>query len=246
MVLKTIEKQKSDGIRINLAGRQRMLTQKLSKEILLYSHNSIQKEEIERTIKIFETTLYALTDGGKAPLELNSQNNIVLPKMEVVSTREQLLFVINLWKNFKSNILNYLINRESESLEYVIHNNVDILNEINKSVFMMQKTSERNDKIIKITLFSTILSILITLVFILTRKIIQLQRASSHISKLESILPICSSCKRIRLEGKNPKDQLSWIQIEKYIHNEINLNFSHGICPECIKKLYPNFKNSKA
>ncbi len=50
---------------------------------------------------------------------------------------------------------------------------------------------------------------------------------------LEGILPVCSSCKKIRDENGQ------WHQIESYIHDKSSARFSHGICPECKKKLYP-------
>lgn len=69
-------------------------------------------------------------------------------------------------------------------------------------------------------------------------KIEQLEEALSHIAKLEGILPICASCKKIRDEGADPRDQNSWIEIESYISKRTEAKFSHGICPECLNKLY--------
>ena len=50
---------------------------------------------------------------------------------------------------------------------------------------------------------------------------------------LEGILPVCSSCKKIR------DDNGQWQAIESYIHDKSAARFSHGICPECKKRLYP-------
>lgn len=69
-------------------------------------------------------------------------------------------------------------------------------------------------------------------------KIEQLEEALSHIAKLEGILPICASCKKKRDEGADPRDQNSWIEIESYISKRTEAKFSHGICPECLNKLY--------
>ena len=52
---------------------------------------------------------------------------------------------------------------------------------------------------------------------------------------LGSFLPICANCKKIR------EDEDSWTPIEEYIHDHSETEFSHGICPECAKKLYPKF-----
>lgn len=76
---------------------------------------------------------------------------------------------------------------------------------------------------------------------LLKSKIDELEKALSHIKNLEGILPICSNCKKIRLEGTDPKKQDSWVQIESYISEKTEAQFSHSICPECMKKLYPDF-----
>jgi PAS domain S-box-containing protein len=55
-----------------------------------------------------------------------------------------------------------------------------------------------------------------------------------EITRLRGMLPICSSCKKIR------DDKGYWNQIEVYIKEHSDAEFSHGICPECIKKLYPD------
>ncbi len=76
---------------------------------------------------------------------------------------------------------------------------------------------------------------------VLKRKIDELEKALSHIQNLEGILPICSNCKKIRLAETDPKKQNSWVPIETYISEKTEAQFSHGICPECMKKLYPDF-----
>lgn len=63
--------------------------------------------------------------------------------------------------------------------------------------------------------------------------ILQLQESLANIKKLSGLLPICSSCKNIR------NDQGYWEQVEKYIKERSEVDFSHGICPQCAKKLYP-------
>jgi hypothetical protein len=65
------------------------------------------------------------------------------------------------------------------------------------------------------------------------RLIEELTKALSQINMLSGLLPICASCKKIR------DDQGYWNQIEDYIMQHSNADFSHGICPDCAKKLYP-------
>jgi len=65
-------------------------------------------------------------------------------------------------------------------------------------------------------------------------KLIQkLQDALDKIKVLRGIIPICASCKKIR------DDTGYWNQLESYIKEHSEADFSHGICPDCSKKLYP-------
>ena len=63
----------------------------------------------------------------------------------------------------------------------------------------------------------------------------KLQEALKKIKTLRGIIPICAACKKIR------DDKGYWNQIESYIKDHSDADFSHGICPECVKKLYPDF-----
>ena len=63
----------------------------------------------------------------------------------------------------------------------------------------------------------------------------EIQDALAQIKKLSGLIPICASCKKIR------DDNGYWNQIESYIRDHSEAEFSHGICPECMKKLYGDF-----
>jgi len=65
--------------------------------------------------------------------------------------------------------------------------------------------------------------------------IVKLNKALEEVKTLSGFLPICASCKKIR------DDRGYWNQIEAYISAHSEAEFSHGICPECCKKLYPDF-----
>jgi len=61
------------------------------------------------------------------------------------------------------------------------------------------------------------------------------EKALEEVRVLRGFLPICASCKRIRdLEG-------SWTMIEKYISEHSEAEFSHGLCPDCSKNLFPDY-----
>lgn len=62
-----------------------------------------------------------------------------------------------------------------------------------------------------------------------------LESALANIRTLGELLPICASCKKIR------DDRGYWSQIEEYISEHSDVSFSHGICPDCMVRLYPEF-----
>jgi AmiR/NasT family two-component response regulator len=61
----------------------------------------------------------------------------------------------------------------------------------------------------------------------------ELQDALYKVKTLSGLLPICCSCKKIR------DDEGYWNQLEVYIRGHSEVEFSHGLCPECAKELYP-------
>jgi hypothetical protein len=75
------------------------------------------------------------------------------------------------------------------------------------------------------------IAILGTVIIYFTNKLLQ--------RILTGILTVCASCKRIRDANG------CWHQIESYIHDKSKVDFSHSICPECEKKLYPEFMKNK-
>ena len=67
------------------------------------------------------------------------------------------------------------------------------------------------------------------------RLIAELRAALEEVKTLSGLLPICASCKKIR------NDQGYWTQLELYIAEHSEAEFTHGICPDCMDKLYPQF-----
>jgi len=63
--------------------------------------------------------------------------------------------------------------------------------------------------------------------------IAELRDALSNVKHLHGLLPICASCKRIR------DDHGYWNDVEEYIRKHTEADFTHGICPDCMNKLYP-------
>ncbi len=67
----------------------------------------------------------------------------------------------------------------------------------------------------------------------------RLQEALAQAKVLRGLLPICSSCKKIR------DDQGSWRAMEDYIRERSDADFTHGICPDCAQELYPRWVEAR-
>jgi hypothetical protein len=80
---------------------------------------------------------------------------------------------------------------------------------------------------------------LIIFFIVVTIQILLFIKLYRRIRVLEGFIPICASCKKIR----NTEDQ--WEQMEKYIAQHSLAKFSHSICPDCVKQLYPDFYKPK-
>lgn len=60
------------------------------------------------------------------------------------------------------------------------------------------------------------------------------ERALNELHTLRGIIPICANCKQVRTDAGE------WQQVERYVHEHSAARFSHGICPACTRKLYPD------
>jgi hypothetical protein len=65
------------------------------------------------------------------------------------------------------------------------------------------------------------------------RLIGELQEALAKVKTLRGLIPICSSCKKVR------DDQGYWTQLETYLKQHSEAEFSHGLCLDCMRKLFP-------
>ena len=130
-----VTKQQS-GTVINLAGKQRMLTQKMSKEALFIAKGidvEKNKEALTKTSELFDKTLKGLISGDK---DLN------LPKTEDKEILSQLEKVKELWKSFKANIDKVISGKiDKATLEAIAKENLPLLKNMNKAVGMYAKAS---------------------------------------------------------------------------------------------------------
>ncbi len=125
----TVNSQSSDGVVINLAGKQRMLTQKMTKEALAYSNGNGSLNDLKKTVDLFDKTLNGLIDGD---------HKLNLPKTEDEIILSKLNDVKKLWKPFKEKIENV---SSSANLDYVLNNNIKLLKTMNEAVGLFEEAS---------------------------------------------------------------------------------------------------------
>lgn len=72
------------------------------------------------------------------------------------------------------------------------------------------------------------------------RLIVELQGALDELKRLSGLLAVCASCKRIRDKSG------AWAEMEQYIQEHSEAQFSHGLCPDCARRLYPQYFRPEA
>ena len=82
---------------------------------------------------------------------------------------------------------------------------------------------------------SSIMNELITVKRELQQKNAELQEALDQVKVISGLLPMCASCKSIR------DDKGYWQEVESYVSAHSEATFTHGLCPACVRKLYPEF-----
>jgi hypothetical protein len=82
-------------------------------------------------------------------------------------------------------------------------------------------------------------------VFVLTGISIQYRLLSEVQRTVRKLLPICSFCKRIRTDEKAPDNLNSWKSIEAYLSEKSDVDFSHGLCPNCFQKQLKTISRAK-
>ena len=133
---------KQMGIIINLAGKQRMLTQKMSKEALLIK-NGIDKKKnqklLKNDIKLFDKTLNGLISGDPS---------LKLVKVDDKTVQNQLKKVKSLWKPFQSHLVKVLHNKATKrDYDYISKHNVPLLKNMHKAVLDFVDVSKKVSKI---------------------------------------------------------------------------------------------------
>ncbi len=199
------ELQSADAKVIDIAGRQRMLTQKMTKEAYFFlTLLEVSEEELTKTrsnlaesVLLFDATIKALKNGGTV---LGTDGKETLLPESSNEVKIQLEKTYEMWVSFKSSLeiitdqnVDIGSDRFYNAVKDVWENNIQILNESNKAVILLEKESEKKSKMLKTVQLSTLLLTLLCAIiafisgkkFIINpihRSIIDITSASSEIA----------------------------------------------------------------
>jgi len=233
------QKQKDYSVLINITGRQRMLTQTLLKDLIVYDEKKVGLLNINKTINLFEDTMKSLVHGGIIPVGIATQRVQKIPPIKSEKILTKIKIINKNWNVYKEKITKYIENKNTVSISKLSDKSHKILFGIDRVVLDLQHDAEESNFYLRMFLLISIFFILIILGASLYFYVKQLGEATEQIKILEKILPICSNCKKIRIESDD-KDHQHWVPIESYLRKENDMSFSHGMCDDCVKKLYPD------
>ncbi len=148
--------QKDDALLVNLSGRQRMLSQRMSKESLIIANgNSSYDKKLQNTAELFETTLNSLRDGGKVALDLGMTKWTTINSAPTQGIKKQLSIVQNFFIPFKKAVQEIIESKGKDkgAVNYIISSNDKLLSEMNKAVGMYQTYSETKVSAMKLIQF---------------------------------------------------------------------------------------------
>lgn len=232
------QKQKDYSVLINLAGRQRALSQVLLKDVFIFETKNKKKQDISKTIRVFERTMHSFIHGGNVQVSLNSDAYRHIPRIESDNIQKLMSGIQNNWNLYKEKIHLYLENSAPVDAVALSKMSNSLLLSIDNAVLALQHESEQYNYYMRMILTISIIVISCILGVSLFFYVKQLNSAAEHIENLEKILPICSNCKNIRKDDE-PDEAKKWVPIEAYLREKNDMLFSHGLCDSCAKKLYP-------
>lgn len=179
---------------INLAGRQRMLSQKLGKEVLLVKQGAMASEQMQKTILLFETSLTKLQRGDKVVgIEAVTEPHI----------KEQLALVAKHWEQYKKEIDRYLI-KDDATASKLNELSVTVLKEMNKAVGQMADAANES---IKFTQHITIIMTMLTLLLVVLGRVFGLSELMNNLKRIQqSLLNVAQGDFSHRLDDSKTKD----------------------------------------
>jgi DNA-binding response OmpR family regulator len=150
--------------------------------------------------------------------------DILMPEQDGVETCRQIKRCVHLQDvpvimvTAKNDLSNLKEAFSAGAMDYISKpvNSVELLARVSSALLLKQEMDRRKNREVE-----------------LRRSNEELQKALKEVKVLRGLIPICASCKKIRNDGG------FWQQLEEYLGEHSEAEFSHGLCQPCIKKLYP-------
>ena len=240
-IYRYVSMQIDDNVRINMAGRLRMMTQKITKDMLLYRDRTVERRRIDDDLHYFHKSMIAVLDGGMVHEGIDRKKMVPLSPMDDRKSRELLETALRQWEPFMDQVKLYLDLRQDRSLKYILDHNEILLNAIDRAVVSITAHSDDDGRTLGAVIASAVVLVIGGAVAAFIGQMKRLRSASRRLSEMELLLPICSNCKKIRTDSAHPDADASWTSIEIYLKENKEMLFTHGICPECSRKLYPEY-----
>ncbi len=208
--------QKDDGAGINMAGRQRMLSQKMTKEILAGISTTESKvredsfKSAKNSMRVFDTTLNGLIAGGKIPLSLSAADNTFFSSPPADGNAAKLLREVqSLWKNFQGKMNTILSGAPSaeKDLIWIRTNNTKLLTAMNKAVVQMQKDAESSVTFLLTLQFCGLLT---AIVFVIIGVIV-IQKLISRLNKITEFAAVIGNGDLSSTSGIAGNDEIGQI-----------------------------------
>ncbi|WP_457575352.1 methyl-accepting chemotaxis protein [Desulfomarina sp.] len=233
--------QKNDGALINMAGRQRMLSQKMTRELLegVSTEDRGLREKAfnasANSMRIFNTTLNSLMQGGEIPLSLavDSKKSFSCPPVEGEAL-QLLQNVQPLWKEYRGKMERVIAGAPSakEDLRWIKEHSNNLLAAMNKAVVQMQKDAESS----VFLLLALQLAGLGTGIFFSIIGIIVIQKVIGRLNQINEFAQVIGSGDLSRKSGIRGEDEIG--QIGHYLDDMSgNLNNMFGEVSENSQKL---------
>lgn len=179
-----------------------------------------------QTAESAQTAFAALNfDGSSAPIPIDLiLMDVLMPDIDgvsacrVIKQKEHLRDIPIIMVTAKNDLSNLNAAFSAGAMDYINKpvNGVELLARVTSALTLKKEMDCRKEREIE-----------------LRRSNEELQRALKEVKVLRGLIPICASCKKIRNDGG------FWQQLEEYLGEHSEAEFSHGLCQPCIKKLYP-------
>jgi methyl-accepting chemotaxis protein len=193
-----LRQQNDDGLIVNLSGRQRMLTQRVTHQLLSYAsardagrRGIEERDAVLGSMRVFESTLRALDEGGRAPLDLQMTRMRESPSASP-DVAAQIRRVKRAWTPYRVHAQQILEGDEAERREgvaYIVVHNTELLDEMDAVVVLVQSEAEAKVSMLNVIQAAAVLAGLLLVlameVFVrvaITAPLEKLQEASEEMS----------------------------------------------------------------